>query len=421
MAGRDAIFERLKRNPFLRGLYKFPAAAGMYHFFLSWLGAAAYGFPSREVKVIGITGTKGKTTAVEMLSAILSATGAKTAHLSSVSMKVGDYVEKNRMGNSMPGRFFIKEFLSKARRAGCTYAVVEVTSQGVLMHRHRFIRWFAAGLTNIAPEHIEAHGSFENYRASKLAFLAAAADQGGKVFINADDTPSLFFTENIKVAAVIKYSAKDLPHLPSSAANVLPGRFNLENIALVRAIALYLGVSEKDFSAALAGFRGVPGRAEFVQREPFAVVVDYAHTPDSLRAIYETLRSKLSAPNSKLICVLGAAGGGRDRWKRPEMGKAAAKYCDEIILTDEDPYDEDPGRILAEVKSGISNTQFPISKVSEILDRGEAIREAVRRAGAGDAVVITGKGSEELIHIAHGKIIPWSDKVAAEKALRSSE
>ena len=149
---------------------------------------------------------------------------------------------------------------------------------------------------------------------------------------------------------------------------------------------------------------------EFIQKEPFGVVVDYAHTPDSLEAVYETLKKD----SHKLICVWGAAGGGRDKWKRPEFGRIAGEHCDEIILTDEDPYEEDPQKIIKEVVSGIKQSR-PVTK---ILDRKEAIKTALSKAGKGDIVVITGKGSETSMAVVGGKKIPWSDKEIVRELLK---
>ena len=155
---------------------------------------------------------------------------------------------------------------------------------------------------------------------------------------------------------------------------------------------------------------------EYVQREPFSVVVDYAHTPDSLEAIYKTLKAGIQG--GKLICVLGSAGGGRDKWKRPMMGRVAAKYCDKIILTDEDPYDEKPEAILEEIKNGIREAGYDMENVFEIIDRREAISLAVRSAEGGDAVVSTGKGSESWIHKAKDEKITWNEREEFEKALK---
>jgi UDP-N-acetylmuramoyl-L-alanyl-D-glutamate--2,6-diaminopimelate ligase len=174
------------------------------------------------------------------------------------------------------------------------------------------------------------------------------------------------------------------------------------------------------------GFNGVPGRMEFVRVGAYTAVVDYAHTPDSLEAAYAALRAQMGqgtgdkgqgGDEPRLICLLGAAGGGRDKWKRPEMGQIAAHYCDTIILTDEDPYDEDPGEILNEVEAGIRKVPHPRPEVLRILDRREAVRKAIGLARPGDIVIGTGKGSEDWIHLARGKKIPWNEKRAFEDAL----
>ncbi len=186
-------------------------------------------------------------------------------------------------------------------------------------------------------------------------------------------------------------------------------------IALAAAIAREFGVSEEAIKDGLRNFRGVPGRAEIIQKEPFKVVVDYAHTAESLEAIYGALRGEL---NGKLICVLSAAGGGRDKWKRAKMGKTAAGYCDKIILTDEDPYDEDPADIVSQIRSGIAEANFAEGNVLEILDRKEALRMAVGLARKGDTVIATGKGSEAWIHVADDEKIPWNEREILEEILK---
>jgi UDP-N-acetylmuramoyl-L-alanyl-D-glutamate--2,6-diaminopimelate ligase len=407
----DATFETLKHNPLLRLLYAVPGADKAYHFVLALLGAIRYGFPSRRIKVIGITGTKGKTTTTTLVASLLAASGRKTALLSSERIQIGDFVEKNRKGNSMPGRFFIQDYLHRAVAAGCEYAVIEVTSQGVVMHRHRFIRWAAAAITNIHPEHIEAHGSFENYRNAKLSFLRYAAKQGALVFVNNDDELSGYFSDHLPAMQTSFFSMQGLMELPEETRKVLPGKFNLQNVALALNILRHFGVENEKIVEGLRSFKGVPGRAEFVQYEPFAVVVDYAHTPGSLQAIYEAVQE---TTKGRIIGVLGGAGGGRDKWKRPEMGAIAARYCERIILTNEDPYDEDPMVILKETAKGFP----PGAQYETMLDRKEAIFKAIRTARPGDAVVITGKGSEPYIHLAKGEVMEWSDREIAEEALR---
>ncbi len=393
------------------------------------LGAIVYRFPSKKIFVIGVTGTKGKTTVTELINAGLEGAGYKTALNNSIRRKVGDVSERSR-GNSMRGRMYLQEFLREAVNRACKYAIIEVTSEGVRQHRHERIEFDAAVFINIHPEHIESHGSFEKYREAKVEFFRYVKKYSKKphkyYFINRDDENSRYFAAAAAPAealakegetADITYFSKS--ELPSG----MVGEFNKSNVGAAVAVLQKLGIKDESIAKAMSDFKGVPGRMEFVQREPFGVVVDYAHTPDSLESVYKALSGKESGVKGqmyepKLICVLGSAGGGRDKWKRPKFGEIASRYCKEIILTDEDPYDEDPTQILKEIESGISNDEFRISNVDKILDRREAIRKAIRLAKPGDAVVITGKGSEKVIHVAGGKTIPWSDYSVALEVLK---
>ncbi len=411
----------------------------LYHWLFAALGNIVFGFPSRKLYVVGVTGTKGKSSTVELMSALFDAAGEKTAVLSSVTRKVGKERARNTSGNSMPGRFAIQKFLHDAVNAKCTYAFVEVTSQGVLQHRHEFIDWNAAVFLNLSPEHIEAHGSFEEYKQAKLAFfryVAASPKKDRTFLVNEEDAVSPEFAEAVHHNygnAVLKFSGKKFlretlgAHFDlrtEKARNELGewllAEFNLENAAAAVALAQARGVSWSHIEKGLTGFKGVPGRFEIVQKKPFVVVVDYAHTPDSLRKVYATLRNDycMGPDAGKLICVLGSAGGGRDKWKRPEMGRAAAKYCSEIVLTDEDSYDEKPEDIMNAIKAGILEDNFPVTKIYEVPDRREAIRKAISLAQKGDVVVMTGKGSETSIHTAHGKTIPWNEREIAMEILK---
>ena len=392
-------------------MYRLRFAPYAYHFTLGLIAEIIYFFPSWRIKVIGVTGTKGKTTTIELLDAILEQAGYRTALLSSIRVKLARDSKINTFGNTQPGRFFIQSFLREAVRKKCRYAVLEVTSQGIVLFRHRFIKWRQAVITNLSPEHIEAHGSFEAYRRAKFRFLKYASRRGASIFINGDDEQSEYFRNAFKERRPIIYSKTDLPNFSNKVFNLLPGEFNKENLAAAASVAGTLGIGQEIIKEAIEHFPGVPGRMEFVQREPFAVVVDYAHTPDSLELVYQTLTEK----NRKggLICVLGSAGGGRDKWKRPKLGEIASRYCKEIILTDEDPFDEDPAQIIAEIKAGVT-----VPDVSEVLNRKQAIFKAIGIAKPGDTVIITGKGSESYLRVADGKQIPWSDKTIALEALR---
>lgn len=420
----NKLLEWLKNSPSLRLIYKLPGAPSLYHFLLALLGGVIYSFPGSNIFVIGVTGTKGKTTTIELLNAILEAAGKRTAVLSSLRIKIAGESKKNPLGNTLPGRFFTQNFLKNAVKEKCQYALIEVTSQGVLLSRHRFINWNAGVLTNLAPEHIEAHGSFENYREAKLKFLRYVIKKGGKVFINGDDRNSPFFMGALKNSPVLMFSKSDegvlriLPKISPARAAAGSGPpafflsgFNQDNIAAAVAVVKDLGIGELVIEDALRRFSGVPGRMEFIEKGGITAVVDYAHTPDSLEAAHRSLKYYLKEHRGKgrLICVFGAAGGGRDKWKRPKMGEIASKYCDQIILTDEDPYDESSAEILAQIKSGIPKN-FPQTAVCEILDRREAIKKAVSLAGDGDVIVVTGKGSEDWIHLGRGKKIPWDEK-----------
>ncbi len=447
------MLESLKKIWLIRWLYKFPVLFRIYHFKLAFWGNFFSGFPSRKIFLIGVTGTKGKSTVIEFLNSILEEAGKKTALLSSVYIKIGDKKEKNLTGNSMPGRFFIPRFLKRAVTAKCHYAIVEVTSQGVELYRHKFLQWRIGVITNLAPEHIEHHGSFERYRGMKLKFLNYAAREGAKIFVNADDESSNFFVENVKRASVILYSKTDRDlnsALPRTAgdyidknSNSLSEEFNRENIAVAVAVAKQVGISNDIIKTAIKNFKGLPGRMDVVQDEPFKVIVDYAHTPDSLKKVYELLANRKSSldttrdkqianhggeqgPAKKLICVLGSAGGGRDKWKRPVMGEIAGQFCDEVILTNEDPYDENPNQILTEIALGFSQIvprhnsgqANRKSQIYKILDRREAIGKAIDLAKEGDTVIITGKGSEDYIHLEKGKKIVWSDRGVVEEILK---
>lgn len=412
-----SFIDRIRRNPFLKKLYRLPGAKKAYHFGWALASAVRYGFPARGMSVIGVTGTKGKTTTAELLTAILESADRRTALLSSVHVKVGAAVRRNETGNSMPGRFFIQRFLREARRAGCTHAVVEVTSEGVVQSRHKFINWDAAVITNIAPEHIESHGSFENYRNAKLAFLDHAARGGGTAFVNADDEASVYFRENLPGESLVLYSARDIAAWPENLFGGVPGEFNRQNVAAAAAVARRLKLPEAAVVRALENFKGVPGRMEFVAGAPARIVVDYAHTPDSLEAAYKALRADLK-PGARLIAVFGSCGGHRDKWKRPVMGEIAGRYADRIVLTDEDPFDEDPLAIVRDIRAGIS--QEKPGQVEEVIDRKEAIRRAIRLARPGDTVVMTGKGSETSIRVAGGRAIPWSDRRAVEDILKGA-
>lgn len=381
-----------------------------YHYSLAVIGAFLYGFPSKKLTVIGITGTSGKSTVVELATRILEEAGFKAASLSSIKFKIGEKEWENKLKMTMPGRMKIQRFLSQAVKAGCKYAVLEVTSEGIKQFRHKFIKFDIAVLTNLSPEHIEVHGGFEKYRQAKARLF----ENTKKIHIvNLDDENAEFFWK-IPAEKKIGYKIEDAKILPDNLH--LLGKFNLYNAIAAAKVAMALGVLLETCKSALEKVKGIPGRMEIVVKEPFIVVVDYAHTPAALEQVYKTIQNSRLCPSgfggqAKLICVLGACGGGRDKWKRPVLGKIAAKYCQEVIITNEDPYDENPMEIINQV-AGNTNAK-------KILDRKEAIRQALKLVQPRDVVVITGKGSEPWMCVAKGKKIPWDDKQVVKEEYKN--
>ncbi len=382
-------------------------ALSLYHYALALAAAVWYGFPAHKLTVIGVTGTNGKSTVVDLLHHTFVEAGLKTASASSLRFIVAKQEWQNKTKMTMPGRFFVQKFLRDAVRAGCSAAVLEVTSEGIKQFRHAFIDFDIVAITNLAPEHIESHGSFEKYRAAKLKLFEALAHSHKPkrtAVINKDIPNAEMFAKAAGSAAIQYFNAQDV----LDATLKLEGEFNRQNALCAAATARAHGVSENVIKHALESAEPPAGRLQYVAREPFAVVVDYAHTPDALEAVYKTLKPQAK----KLVCVLGAAGGGRDRWKRPEMGRVADKFCDEIILTNEDPYDEDPRAIIDEILKGVT-----FRTASLEIDRKRAIELAISKAKAGDTVIVTGKGAEPLMAVAGGKKIPWDDREVVRAAL----
>ena len=406
-----------------------------YHYLLAFLGSLIFFRPSKSLTVIGVTGTNGKSTTIKMISRILEEAGFKTAYTSSIEFKIGDIVWQNKFKMTMPGRFFLQGFLRKAKKAGCQYAIIEVTSEGIKLFRHKFIDFDIALITNLRPEHIESHGSYENYKKAKGElfkstkkihiinldekeaeyFLSFSAQEKWGYGINFDKAK---YREEIKIlqAKDVQIQNEGVEFLAKGEKIKLSlkGKFNVYNALAAICVGLSQGIDIKTIKRGLEKIEKVSGRLEEVVSDPFKVYVDYAHTPDALEEIYTTLKKELSQ-KGKLVCVLGSCGGGRDRWKRPLMGKIAQKYCHEIILTNEDPYDEDPEKIIEDIMRGIEEKD----KVTKIIERKKAIFEALKRAQPNDIVIITGKGCEPWMCIGKDKKIPWDDRKIVEEAFQT--
>ncbi len=397
------------------------ALVSSYHFLLAYVSALRFGFPSHSLIVVAVTGTKGKSSTTEMLNAIFEEAGHTTALLNSIRIKIGDQSEPNLLRMSMPGRFFIQRFLRNSVDKKCSVAILEMTSEGARQYRHRAIALDALIFTGLAPEHIESHGSYKAYSDAKFEIgrqLARARKRPRFIVANANDPESGRYLE-LPVEHALPFSLSS--NAPWSADEHggyftfdgskipvhMPGEFSLRNALAASVLACALGIETQVIMRALDRLRRIPGRAERIEvGQDFIVVVDYAHTPDSLTALYEAYK------NRRKICVLGATGGGRDTWKRPVMGGLADTHCDHVILTNEDPYDEDPDAIVQALAQGMK-------RVPEILmDRRAAIRRGCELANKGDAVLITGKGTDPCICGPNGSKVPWSDAEVAREEIK---
>lgn len=380
--------------------------SSIYHYLFAFFSALWYGFPSRKLTVIGVTGTKGKTTVVDIIASILREDKKKVIVSSTLHFMVGNDETRNLLKMSMPGRAFLQSLLAKGVEEGCTHAVIEMTSEGARQHRHRFIDMDALVVTNIAPEHIESHGSYEAYLAAKKSIaesLARSSKQIRTIVVNADDKEKNTFL-SVAIPHKITFSLND----PFPYKTNLPGDMNKMNILAAAAATRAIGVSEETISRAVENFSGVRGRMERISNtRGITIYVDYAHTAESLTAAYK------AAGAGPKICVLGSCGGGRDRWKRPELARIAHAECRDVILTNEDPYDEDPRAIVDEMAAALPKDSYTI-----LLDRRQAIHEALTRAHSGDTVIITGKGTDPFIMGAKGSKTPWDDASVVREELQ---
>ena len=425
----------------------------LYHLLLAVLANLWYRFPSRRLTVIGVTGTNGKTTVCNLIAHILSATGYKTGLTTTINFKIGDRVWSNRTKQGMQGRFGLQRLLREMVSEGCTHAVVETTSEGIKQYRHFGIRYSVAVFTNLTPEHIESHGSFEKYREAKGKLFSTLNERGGSV-VNGDDSAAEYFlkfkagekwvykTQNSKLktqnyGSELKILQIREYHLSEQGSEFeaefdgkkyvfttkLLGLFNVYNSAAAISAALSLGVQMEVIQGAVSSFEPLPGRMEIIRNSirNITIVVDYAHDPAALSAVYKTIR-ELHGNGEKpvLVAVLGACGGGRDKAKRPILGKLASQHAKYVIFTNEDPYDDDPEEIMDQLEEGMKTD--PSRAINrnywKILDRREAIKKAIALSCDGGTIALTGKGCEEAMAVKDG-LIMWDDrKVAREELLK---
>ena len=463
-----------------------------YHLVLNFMAVLWYRFPSNKLTVVGITGTTGKTTVTYMTVELLKKAGFKVGYTSTAMFSDGEKKWLNDKKMTMLGRFFTQKMLREMVKNKCDVAVVETTSEGIVQYRHRFINYDILLFTGLYPEHIDSHGSFENYKEAKLKlfehlkkcskkdlrfkiydlredkegegeqglafrarrserkarFLASETKSGfiqKTIIVNLDDEYAEEFLEvgsgvnrkmgftnkekqNIKIPSVslqkgggqqiekIEYKFLEMNKIGTKfifdgtevQLNIL-GSFNALNATAAGCVGRALGVSNKVIKKGLESIANNPGRLERIDEgQDFIVIIDYAFEPVSVTKLYETISVLEPA---KVIHVLGSTGGGRDISRRAKLGGIAGEKADYVIVTNEDPYDDDPMEIIKDVANGAKKAGKKKSKNLWLIeDRRKGIKKAISLAGEGDVVLITGKGSEQAIAIKKGELMPWDDR-----------
>ena len=399
------------------------------------LAAWVYGDPTRDMAVVGITGTNGKTTTAHLVEAVLAATGRRTGLVGTIEVRAGG--RRLPSTRTTPEATDLQALFAVMREDGVDAVAMEVSSHALAFGRVDGVRYDVAVFTNLTQDHLDFHGSMEDYFAAKASLFTPQRARRAVVCID-DAYGARLAAQTALPVTTVALAAPDRPaadadwvvtarshdaelrHRDGRAVALvppLPGLFNVVNTALAVVACAELGVAPAAAASALERFEGVPGRMERVstgrEGEPLAVV-DYAHTPDAVAAVLQTLRPQV---RGRLAVVLGA-GGDRDRTKRPAMGAAAAAYADLVVVTDDNPRSEDPAAIRAAVLGGARAAARPRVDIRELGDRREAIRAAVRELEDGDAVAVVGKGHEPGQEVA-GRMHPFDDRTELRSALEA--
>lgn len=461
----DKLLNKIKKLIPIK-IFKFFQPA--YHFLLSWFSALVFRWPSEKLIVVGVTGTTGKTTSVYLIAKILEGAGYKIGYTSTAMYNNGRKEWLNDKKMTMGGGFFTQRMLHRMVKNKCQYAIVETTSEGIRQFRHRFINYDILVFTGLYPEHIESHGGFDNYKKAKGKLFAHLKKCKTKyaddkkvvrrgisglkktdlnrvkktIIANLNDEHAPYFLDfwsEVKLA----YTNKNETETNTTNGNLELVRYgdikvsekgtsfecegvkiNLQLLGAFNAVnamsAVCAGVSQnigmEKIKKGLESVAGVPGRLEKIGAgQPFTVIVDYAFEPNAVAKLYDTVKI---IPHKKIIHVLGATGGGRDASRRPILGKLAGENADIVIVTNEDPYDDNPQIIIDQVAIG---AEYAGKKENEnlfkILDRREAIAKALAIAEENDIALITGKGSEQAMCVANGEKIPWDDRAVVKSII----
>lgn len=427
------------------------------HLLYAWWGAVKYNHPSEELLVIGVTGTSGKSSTVYILRQLLEQAGFTVGSLSTIDFYVAGEDKLNDQKMTMLGKMQIQKYLREMVDKKCNIAIVETTSEGRVQHRHRFINYDMMLLTNLYPEHIDSHGNFANYMQAKLDLFVYTAHCKKKVrktgpiqkiaIVNRDipHAPAFFnysfdqcFTFGLEKNAFV--SAADEDHnLTARKVSIskdglhffvgdtmdekdvfapMFGTYNVMNILAAITVARSLEIDWRIIQECVEKIKGVPGRIEFIEEAKdhgFLAIVDYAFEPVAMAELYNVV--ELIAPNN-VIHVFGSTGGGRDMERRFTVGELVGCHADICIITDEDPYDDDPMEIINDVASAVIKCgKVEGENMFKILDRGKAIEKAISLAKEGDLILVTGKGSEQAM-VVKETLVPWDDRREVRKALK---
>jgi len=406
---------------------------------VGWLAAHFHGYPSRDMKLIGVTGTNGKTTVTRLIDRIFADAGFKTGVMGTIGVRYGDVkLPAERTTQEAPD---LQRTLRWMADAGVEVCAMEVSSHALELGRVKGCRFRTAVFTNLTQDHLDYHQTMERYRAAKgLLFARLSSDGPGRerqfAVLNADDGASAEYAR-LTGAQVVTYgvgraadvTARDIDVSPKGTAFTLVtpfgagrvnmkliGGFNVHNALAAAAAALVEGIGLDAVIRSLEAAEPVEGRMERVDAgQEFLVLVDYAHTPDGLE---NALRSISRFAEGNIITVFGC-GGDRDRAKRPVMGRIAAEYSDLVFVTSDNPRSEEPMAIIREIMEGIRESGFPEDRCEAVEDRREAIRRAVAAAGKGDVVLIAGKGHETYQILKNGTI-DFDDRQVAREAIREA-
>ncbi|MCS6956523.1 MAG: Mur ligase family protein [Patescibacteria group bacterium] len=378
-----------------------------FHLIEALIANIIYGFPSKKIKVIGVTGTDGKTTTTSFLAHLLKQSGKKVSFVSTVYAQIADKIYDTGLHVTTPSSFMVQRFLNEAVKNKDEFFVLETTSHALDQNRVWGVNFEIGVLTNITHEHLDYHKTYENYVKAKCKLL-----KNSKIIvINEEDNSYKYVLNQIKDSELKIQNYNSKLKILDKVPNLT--KFNRFNFSAGYQVAKILNISDDDFLKAVKTFKLPQGRLDLVYDKDFKVIIDFAHTPNAFKELLPEIKKIYLKKSGRLIHVFGSAGL-RDSSKRPLMGKYSSQYSDYIILTEEDYRTEDPKKICGQIVSGFISKKI---NYEVIIDRKEAIKKALKMAKKNDVVLLTGKGHEKSL--CRGKTeYPWSDYEAVKEILK---